>query len=279
MPVKLMKNTWRPQIHRANHSWMHGLETGVENQYTSVIIAHYDEGLGTPTDQETHPENANFIVKGEPNCFVNSRIDTIFTRITFSLTKGALETDGLHVINCMFMPVYMAFIDDYTAIDELSALEIQDVLEMTTESTDNQGYPLYNDIKMTEKFTNSALMGTPYPGLTTNQKLEGIAFNEINYYDMLHYMTNKGKLKATSGGIKNFTLTRHKPKRSFKIALRSKVKRMNKFTSFCIIVGVPSSGTQNQEHIETDTTNVPHVSVRFGSRFNEWNEHFNHRKV
>ena len=60
----------------------------------------------------------------------------------------------------------MSFLEDYIAIDELSSLETQDVLEMQSEATDRQGYPLYNAVDMVAKYTGSSTLATNVPGLT-----------------------------------------------------------------------------------------------------------------
>ncbi len=164
--TKLMKTRWYPRVHNLRHSWFHGLETGVVNQYTILPIAMTDEGLGTPSGEETNPENAAFLEVTMPNCFVDSRIDNIFAEFNISMTKPALETDKLHIINFATMPIGMAFKEDYIAIDELTSLETQDVVEMQTEATDRQGFPLYNTVKMVERTAGSATLHANVPGLT-----------------------------------------------------------------------------------------------------------------
>ncbi len=248
---------------------------------TIMPIAFYDEGLGSPTAQETHPENAAFVVPAhKANCFINSRINIVISKIRFSLTSKALD-ENLPAVMCGFMPIHMAFIDDYTAIDELSTLEVQDVLEMQTESTDNQGGPLY--VAAADLPTGTAgisVYDTNTPFLDTTASLEGVAFDPVLYYDMLHFMTNSGKLKVAQSGLKWFTLTPNRPVREFEIHIRPKVKRMNKFTYFGILVDVPITGRGNQViHAGDITAATQYVTVRQRSRYSEWNQDFNSRKV
>ncbi len=161
----MMKTKWYPQPHRENNGFLLSADTAAK-QATIVPIAFYDEGLGEPSAQETHPENAAFVAVARGNCFVESRINLVLARLQFSLTKGALETDKVHAMNIQFMPIFMSFKEDYIAIDELSSSEIQDVLEMQTETTDRQGFPLYTTTKLTEKFAGSATLDAAQPGLT-----------------------------------------------------------------------------------------------------------------
>ncbi len=155
-----------PRPHNFSHSWNHGMETGVNNFYTIYPIMHYDEGLGSPSTYESHPENAAFVEAGESNCFVDSKVRNVIVEIQVALTKGLLETDKVHAVQCCYMPIFMAFKEDYIAIDELSSLETQDVLHMQTESTDRQGFPLFNAVDLVTKFGTSSTLWTNQPGLT-----------------------------------------------------------------------------------------------------------------
>ncbi len=276
---RMVKTKIYSRPHEMDHAWFHGLEPAVTNGATIYPLCLYDEGLGTPSDYEAHRENAAFVSVGMPNCFPESRVDFIISRLTLSLTKAAITTDAIPAVNVQFMPIFTSFIEDYTAIDELSTMEIQDVLELTTESTDNQGFPLYNDVKVIEKFANSALLDAAMPGLTSTQVLEGVAWQPGLYYDMLHFQTNSNKLKVCQGGLKSVTLTPNKPVASFKIRLRNKTKRMNKFTFFGILVSVPGVGSRNQYAVAADTANLNHVAVNMVTRYNEWNPEFNMKKV
>ncbi len=261
-----------------NHSWEHSLESGVVNYNTLYPICMYDEGLGTVSDYEANPENANFVEINGPNCFPDSRLDFILSEFIFTLTKGAIATDNLLAIRVGFMPVFVSF-EDQLAIDELSGTEVRDVLELQSEATDRQAYPLFNGVKMVEKYSNSALLDAAVPGLTSTQVLEAVAFSEETYYDALQYMTIGPKLKACQGGLKWFTLTERFPIKKVKIKLRRKNKNMKQFGFFGVMVIVPNTGTHLQYHVAAETTAISHVRVNARTRFNEWHQDFNMKKV
>ncbi len=265
--------------HHMSHSYMHGLETGVANQETIYPIMLQDEGLGTPSAYEAHPENAAFVEAGEPNCFTDSRVDIVLAELRFSLTKALLETDKVHTVRVGYMPIFTAFKEDLTAIDDLTGLETQDVLELQSEDTDKQAFPLYNNVKMVESFAGSGTLAVNVDGLTTTQIIEGVTFKENQYYDMLHYLTNGNKLKTLQGGLKWIILTKDRPHRKIRIRLRRKVKAMNKFTFFGCMTTVPAAGGLHQFAVVGDTTNVNHVRVDWQVRFNEWNHDFNNKRV
>ncbi len=191
-----------PLIHDNNIAYSHGLETGVANQSTIVMICHHDE-VGNPTSIETHPENAAF--------------------------------------------------EDIAAKDEKTGETAGTVLELQQETTDRQTFPLYNDVKMVERFSNSALMPAPCPGLTTTQVLEGVAFNIDTYYDAIHYFTNSGKIKSMQSGLKWFTLSRQHPQKSFKIDIHPRTKMANQYMMGAIMTIVPAVDTHHQYPISTDT--------------------------
>ncbi len=268
------------QPHEMRNSFSFELDDETLNS-TIYPIAFYDEGMGAPTSLETHPENAAFaVVLNQANCFINSRVNLVLARLRFHLTSKAID-DNLPSIRLAFMPIHMAFIDDYTAIDELSALEVQDVLMMQTESTDNQGGPLYvaaTDLPVPQ--ANASLLATTTPFLDTTTSLEAVAFAPSNYYSMLHFMTNSGKLKATQSGLHWFELTPNRPSRSFDIEIVPKVKRMNKFTYFGVMIHTPISTVGDSTVSAGDITAATHyVTCSVRARYSEWNQDFNSRKV
>ncbi len=179
------------------------------------------------------------------------------------------------------MPIHMAFIDDYTAIDELSTLEVQDVLEMQTESTDNQGGPLYVAAKdLPEGTAASAVYATTTPFLDTDTGLEAVAFTPSDFYNMLHFMTNSGKLKAVQSGLRWFNLNANHPTKTFDIQIVPKVKRMNKFTYFGCLIHAPIHSSRDQTFNTGDiTAATQYVTCTATCRFSEWNQDFNSRKV
>ncbi len=276
---RLMKTEWFAQPHDMRHSFFFELDDETLNS-TIYPIAMYDEGRGTPSANESNPENSAFLVDNNPNCFVNSRVDNVFCSLKFSMTSKAID-DNLPVIRFAVMPIHTAFIDAYTAIDELTSLEIQDVLMMQTESTDRQGFPLYiADKKMVPKFSGSNLMNSLVPGLTTTQQLESVAFATNSYYDMLHYLTNGAKLKSVQSGLKWYTVTPNRPTKEIRIHIKSNVKRMNEFTFFGALIHVPTVDTFNQPLVTGDITAATnYLLCDIHCRFNEWNQDFNFKKV
>ncbi len=277
----LRKKQWFPQPHRVSGSFAFEFDdSGLDA--TILPIAFYDEGLGAPSSIETHPENASFaIVNDQANCFVNSSINVVFAQLRFSLTSK-FHDDNLTQLRFATMPIHMAFINDYTAIDELSSLEVQDILMMQTESTDRQGGPLFVATKdLPEKIATTGNLGANQPFLDTDVGIEAVAFSQNNYYDALQFLTIGGKLKKVSSGLQWHRLTRNRPFLNYNVKIRPNVKRMNPFTFFGVMIVAPAAGGTDQPHVVTRdfTAATQYMDCDYDVRYNEWNQEFEMSKV
>ncbi len=277
---RLEPTKWFPNPHKDNIQFGFGLETAVNNNYTIVPICMYDEGQGDPTALETNPENAAFVVDQSPMVYPDSSIEQIFIEFEIHLNKFFEKTDSLHSLKFCYMPITMAFLEDYTAIDDLTSEETQDVLEMQTESTDRQGSPLYNNVKMIAPVGGTApTLHADVPGLTTNQNIEGVTFVPFDFYNALHYKTISGKLKTLQQGLRWRTITKQHPIFRTRIRLNKTVKRANEYMFGGLLVGVPPINDVRQYHIGSETSNITHAHCNVKYRYNEWNQFFNFRKV
>lgn len=275
-----MKSTWYPQPHDMRGGCSFEIDNTTLDQ-TIVPFCFYDEGLGAPTARETNPRNASFaVVNDEANCFVNSRVNTIFAEFRFSLTAQALD-DNLPSIRFATMPIWMAFKENYTAIDELSTFEIQDILELQTEATDRQGFPLFvAAADLPEISTSRANLGANQPGLDTDVGIEAVAFDVNAYYDMLHYMTNGSMLANSTGGLSWDVLTQQRPFIMKRFQINPKVKRMNEYTFGGLLINFPAAGQSEQTMALAELTgSVNLVHMDWTIRYNEWNEDFNSRML
>ncbi len=280
---RMSKVTQYPQPHAAQGGFSFECDDITLDQ-TIVPLAFYDEGLGAANVKETNPENAAFVVvNNEVNCFPHSRINQIFAQFRFSLNSNFLD-DNLTHIRFGVMPIHLAFISDYTAIDELSTLEIQDILELQTEATDRQGGPLYvAATDLAEKGSGLANQGANQPFLDTDVGLEAVAFETSTYYNSLQFLTIKEKMRKVSSGIKWFYLTRNRPIITYNVRIKPNIKRMNPFTFFGLLIDCRSGNPANIEQPHTITRDfvaaTQYVDVDYNIRFNEWNEDFDSKLV
>ncbi len=274
---KRIKTTIYPRPHNFGHSWSAWIDSA-DQSYLYPLIS-YDEGQGAHSAYEANPVHASFVPKAGSKCFPDSKIDKIFSQLTLSLAYGSINTDKLSGLKIGVMPIAMAFKDDYTAIDELSSTEVQDVLEMQTEATHKQGYPVWSGTDTVEKYTDSDLLDTDEYGLTTNTNNEKIVFDPELYYDANQYMIIDKKLRNCNGGLKWYTLTQKNPIKQIRFSLPSKVKYMNPYTFYGILITVPQSGTKYQIPTAAETSAITHLHIGFETRYYEWHEGFNMDKM
>lgn len=271
-----MKQKWFPQPHRIQGSVSFEFDDNTIDS-TIVPIAFYDEGLGAPSSKETNPENAAFaIIANEPNCFVGSRINQIFAEFRISVTKDFIE-DMIPALRMALMPIHCAFLEDYTAADEVSSFTTATVLELQTETTDRQGGPLYvAATDMPEKATNSGLLGVNVPFLDTDQGIEAVAFDTTTYYDAINFMTISGKIRACSGGLRWITMSAQRPFKRLRFGIVPKVKAMNPFTYFGMLLHAPLANNLDQLPALAElTVATDYIHVDWNIRYNEWNPEFN----
>ncbi len=164
--VMLMKTKWYPRPHNYQVLFGLGLESATANDDTIVPISIYDEAQGDPALYNANPEHASFAEYGGPNCYPDSRINILTVDCQIILTKGAIQTDKVVGVKYYYQPIFTTF-DDIIANDEVSGLDIGEILELQREATDRQSYPLYNAADMaTGVGAAVTVMHADVPGLT-----------------------------------------------------------------------------------------------------------------
>ena len=260
------------------HEISYGIQRSVKYSANLVQIplVAYDKGLGAPSSYNAHREHASFAATGGAQCYPDSRIAQFKSQFTIGFTKAALETDKLHALRFGIQVVQMSVLEDYTAKDPLSSLEVEDIIEMQHEDTDYQGYPIFNGNDVVEKYAEGSNAGSAQPGLTTDDHLESGTIDIDQFYDTLQYRPKiSGKLKAVQRGIKWYTLTKERPYRIIDIKLGSKSKAMIPYSSMVVNIIHPEVGTEYQVPIDADATTVMHLDIDVKARYNEWNPDFN----
>ncbi len=273
---RIIGKTIYPRPHNLEHAF--DLSTVDTNQRaTTYPLIHYDEGLGDPASYNSHPEHASFAEVSTTSVYPDSKISTMHVKIILALTKHCWNTDKIEEVLVRIIPIYFAFKEDYEAIDELSTNEVQDILEMQKETTDRQGYPIYNG---TDLDGDLITLGTTQLGLTTDTKIEGITFSAGALYDGLQYYTNKRKLQKCMGRIM-YRRVRRREGATLKMNIRlvSKVKRANPYMFCGFIIDIPNPGGATQLFEAGDDSAGDHILCKVLTRYNEWHENFDHNKV
>lgn len=269
---QLVKVKRFPAVHVLERKFVLSADSTLNaKQATIVPIAMQDEGKGDPTSLYTNPESASFAEVNEPNCYPDSKINFAKINVELGISKQAYSTDSIEVLKVMVFPIFTSFLENLTALNDVTSEEVEDILELQHETTDRQTYPLWNGTKLNGDFVET---GSNVPGLTTNTNIEGVNIDVNKIYDALQFYTNGGKIRKSIGKIKWLNVSR---KRNLRLSFRikSKTKRMNPYTFLGLAVVLPAEDDYNQVMKNGDMTAIDHLHVKVSARYNEWNENFN----
>ena len=226
---------------------------------------------------KTNPENADFAVKATATVAAGSTVGNILVDYIMYIFPSDTE---ISMIRVNTMPIHTSMLSRLEAFDKKTGNDVETILELTHETTDEQTYPLFNG---TDLFQGSGVrnMTADQLGLTTDLKPEGVAFDKDMYFNALHYYTNKEMLRKVTGNMLSWTLT--DPLVNAKHAIAHVTKRISmpicKFGNPYMFCGelfhVPPVGALDQFHLAAQTTAIEHVTVAGRVRFNEYNPDYN----
>ncbi len=267
-----------PRPHTFDYNFAMSVESTAIRQTTICPIVTYDEGLGAMSAYKSNPVNASFVEVKTDHCFPTSKVNRVFAKLDISMSKLMLETDKVHAVRFATMTLHTAFMDGQLAEDEVSTLDLNEILELENEQTDRQTFPLWNDVDLADYKTNAGLdMPAETPGLDTDLEIEAVAFTTNSYYDCLHYFTNGPKLRTISTPLRWHTLTRQHPVTSVFFSQQSNTKFLNPYTFLGALIHVPNNGKPDQFGKPSDTTiDTSTLEFSFQVRYNEFNHEFNH---
>jgi len=273
------RRTWNfPRIH--NFEFGFGLDADDAAATKNSTIVQYllqDNALVDLETIKTNPENVDFAVAAEPNCYAGSYVPRITVRWVAYLRPTDTE-----IVHLLFntMPIYTSFLNRLDAEDKKTGNDIETILELAHETTDEQAYPLFNTVKLYEGGGNYDVPANQ-PGLTGTQQPEGVAFDKEMFFDAMHYYTNKSMLKQVAGRMMNHTLSEPLVPHGRSIitggwgSIPSLAKSMQPYTSCMELFSVPQAGSRSQYHLGAGVTAVEHLTVKGFVRFNEFNPDFN----
>ncbi len=198
------------------------------------------------------------------------------------MAKAGRETDKLKNLVFNWMPIYSAFLDDLEAEDSKTNTQIEDVLELAHDTTNEDVNPLYSTTNLVAGGNSPVSTVTDANeafgdlGLTTDLLLESVAFDKNAFWDNMQFKTNAGKLAKVAGQMRTITLNHERPyiytSNNF---THPTVKRMNPFTFCGILVHLPLASETDQIFNANDVTSISHLVVNVAWRFSEWNHNFN----
>ncbi len=256
-----------------------GLEADDETKNSAIfpIIKATEGAIGTE-NTNVNPSHGSFAEDGSPICSMDSIVPRINLRLSAIMSKGAIETDKMRTIRFDWFPIYTSFLPSLEAEDDKTATQIEDVIEMTHQTTDKEAYPLHSGVKLTDggayplgALQHSEVYGDV--GLTTNLVMESVAFDKKAFWENMRWKTNKGMLAKVVGKYRTVIITRDRPytytSNNFTNPI---VKRMNPYTSCSILIHCQVAGKADQTFKEADTTAIKHLDVQMEVNYDEWNQ-------
>jgi len=258
-----------------------GLDIDPASPLKAATIVPYclqDNAIVDYETLKTNPQNADFAIMDKPNCAAGSYVGKIM--VTWKAWAASSEID---LMNFNTLDIHTSMLNRLDAFDKKTGTDIEGLLELTHETTDEQCFPLWDGTKLYEGHLINDY-AAEVPGLTTNQQPEGVAFNQEAFFDALHYYTNKEMLRKVTGRFKTWYIngslpvavpTRDKLVTSFGNKQQSLTKYMHPYSFVGELFSAPKASARNQMMLGTDVTAIEHLTVQGRVRFNEHNPDFN----
>ncbi len=273
------RQTWEfPLIH--NFEFGFGLSADSATKASTIVPYMFqDNALVDYETIKTNPENADFAVTAHGNTMAGSYVPKIMVNWTMFIPAG--DTEIVH-LKANTMKIHTAMLNRLDAFDKKTGNDIETILELQHETTDEQCYPLYNGTKLFEG--SSGVHDMPYPdhpGTTTDGQMEGVAFDKELFFDAKHYYTNKQMLNSVTDQMRDYTISEPIVPHGRSIVSNTSrmvnpmCKTMNPYTFMGELFHVPQTGSIDQYHIATETTAIEHLTVKGRVRFAEFNPDFN----
>ncbi len=280
---KVSKKDWPRQtwIYPRIHNFNFGFGLSAENSAKAHTIVPYlmqDNALIDYETIKTNPENADFATVAYPNCCAGSYVP----KITVGWS-AFIPTADFEIISLLFNTLKMgcAMLNRLDAFDKKTGNDIETILELQHETTDEQAYPLWNGTKLFEgagTYDYDPLV----PALTTDQQPEGVDFDKELFFDAMHYYTNKQMLRSVTQNMKTHLVSEPIVPHGKSIirfsrtySIPSACKFMNPYTFHGELFSVPQVGDRTQLQLAGETTPIEHLTVKGFVRFFEYNPDFN----
>ncbi len=263
------------------HNFEFGFGLSMENVLKASTIVPYAFQDNAMVDYETiktNPHNADFAVRAYPNCLQGSYVPEI--TVGWKAFKPRTDTTVIDM-NFNTLKIGTAFLNRLDASDKKTGGTIKTILELQSESTDEQTGPLWNGTKLYEGFgTYDYHANVPF--LTGTQQPEGVAFDKELYFDANHYFTNKQMLKSVSSRMRTHYLVEPAAPHGRTLIrgggtyqLNPLCKSMNEYCFHGELFHLPQVGSRTQLHLAADVTDIEHLTIVGFVRFLEYNPDIN----
>ncbi len=277
------RQTDYPLIHDFQYQFSLDVEDETKNS-TIVTLLRSSELTGVEA-VEVNPSHGSFLEDSGPTIFMGSIVPRLSVTITAKLDQAAFDIDSIEHMIFKWMPIYTAFLNSLDAENVgTPSSDIETIIELGHDVTKKRTNPLYSTVDLTSTPAVDhpvsiipATEGFSTYGLTTDLKMESVAFDEQAFWDAKRYYTNKGMLNKVTGSMKTVNLDYHRrPYKYFSNNYTSPiVKRGNPYMFCGILFHVPQAKEIGQYCDDADvTTSVGHIDFGVRVDFEEWNVDF-----
>ncbi len=266
----------QPLPHNFGVTFEMGMESGAGHEATYVPLILNDEALVNPDLVIANPRHGSFAEMDDAYCYHDSIIPKINLTIRAKMSKVAIETDAVRTLTFSWMPVYCAFLNRLDAADSKTGVSVEDILELTHETTGKSVQPIWSGNNLSGGVLG--IHATPtvaLMGLTGDAIIERVIFDKDLFYDALQFYTNAPMLRKCVGPMRRVTLKRDN--RYFYHSnnfTHPMVKRVNDYTFCGILFSLPLVGTVEQMTNAGEVTAIDHMQIGVHCRYDEWNPDF-----
>ncbi len=270
-----------PMIHDFEYS---NFKLDVEDQTknsTIVTLFSQAEVVGVES-REVNPANSAFAEDAGSMVFQNSIVPKISVSIHARLNRTAHDIDSIDHMMFKWMPLYTSFLNSLDAENlDNPASDIETILELQHDTGKKKTFPLFANVDLltgVHPLSDTVFTETIADvGLTTDTKMESVAFDEQAFWDAKSYYSNRGMLNKVTGPMRTVHLDfTRRPYTYFSNNFTNPVvKRANPYTFCGILFHVPQADEIQQVCDEEDvTTSVGHITIGVRVNFKEWNVDF-----
>ncbi len=274
--------TWQyPRIH--NFEFGFGLSAEASTKASTIV--NYIMQNNAIVDYETiktNPENADFAVVAYPDICAGSYVPKV--HVGYQMYIPPSDTEIVH-LRVDTMGLHTSMLNRLDAFDKKTGNDVETLLELEHETTDEKCYPIFNGTKLFESggtYDMAPLSGYASIGLTTDGQPEGVAFDKEMFFDAMHYYTNKEMLKTVTDRMRSHIVSeplvlhgRSIVSKSVTMNTPSLCKFAHPYTYCGELFSVPQVGSRTQYHLAGETTAIEHLQVKGFVRFYEYNPDFN----
>ncbi len=186
----------------------------------------------------------------------------------------------IEIVKFNTLPIHTAMLNRLDAFDQKTGNDIETIIELQHETTDEQTGALYNNTKLFES-QGARDLATSVPFLTTDGQLEGVAFDKTLFFNAKRYYSNKRMLQEVTGTMRTHQVSEPLSPHGRAIirgghkSVDSMCKFQNPYTYQATLFHLPQADDLFQFHDSDTISDIEALTVKGDIFFLETNQDFN----